>query len=422
MTATKSQALCGPFLSTDLPDFQAAVLHVQTHWQRLLSATQLEIVQAIVNRTARFGQRVRRIPTEWFYDGHDDNPETGYAGVPPITPVSLKGFYEARNELVRLGILSRDDETYAIDYSVTAIDLAMDEDVQRRVVHTNKRGGILSTVEGLIEWAASIIRYTVRSYKTHVSEDKSSECSGGYFMDKVREFFMGKRSAADVLASVQSTVAAARETLATKRRSRATLADMCSLFENAWNKGQRERTRSIPPTRLVPRDRSLLKTQLVMPFRDSDMQIEDFAYWVAKHWDAIGAQYFQKSKAYPEVPAFRWLVTCLETYTLAYQHRDSLDPTGTPNTAQRVSAGVLAASKADAAEALAIAKKQIADLQAQLKEAGAEAVKVRRAKGLPLDDDPVYARVIQKASRKITIGNYDDDEDAKPRKLRRLRK
>jgi hypothetical protein len=56
-----------------------------------------------------------------------------------------------------------------------------------------------------------------------------------------------------------------------------------------------------------------------------DFDTNDFAYWVAKYWNAIGAQYFAKFKVYPEPPAMGWFIKFLETYVLAYEQREFLD-------------------------------------------------------------------------------------------------
>lgn len=426
-TDAGSQALCGPFSSTDFPDYQAAIQHVNVHWRRFLSMTQLEIVQAIVDRTARFGkQRSRRIPMEWFFDGHDGNPEKGYAGCAPIAPCTPKSFREARAELERLGIIVRDDETYTIDYSVNAMHLATDEGVQKRVLSANKRGGALSTVQGIVEWAAKLVaqwceRYTVRSSKTHVFEDKSSNNAGVYFLHKVRDFFMGRTNKDALLASIMGTVEAGRAKIAEKRKTRRSLSDLCNLFEEGWRSGQKERNPKIMPARLVSRDRALLKTQIIGPARDADIDPQAFANWIALNWDGIGATYFQKAKSYPEHPSFAWLVRCLETYTGAYHARDGIDLSGLANPSQRVSTKAVKDIADQADKAVNIAADRVADLQAQLREAREDNERLRAAKALPIDDDPVYARASKLAARKITIGKYDDETPVR-RKLARHRK
>ena len=130
-----------------------------------------------------------------------------------------------------------------------------------------------------------------------------------------------------IKARIGAAVDSKREKVFSERRSRGTLADGASLFAVAWARGSKERNPRMPANRLIARDRALLKSQIVGPFRDSDVNIEEFAFWCAKNWDAIGATYFQKSKGYPETPAFRWLVVCLETYLLAFENKDYLDET-----------------------------------------------------------------------------------------------
>ena len=397
--------------------------------------------------------------------------------------VSEKTFYQVRNDLVSYGIVVYDGDTYAIDYSVTALHLAKLPSVQKRVLAANRRGGMLSTIEGIMEWAKhcvsllirvntanpesarsaksrdknsygsatcpngkpainsecqtenpcpetsgirgetstsnviqisksskwkcpSDLPYRVSTYKTHViSSDKSSDIRAGGSDLSAKELM-------DRLAEMEHK----RQAVQDKRKSRGTLPDLCNLFESAWRNGQNERNPKIMPSRLVARHRALLKSQIIGPARDVGLDIEDFAYWCALHWDAIGGTYFKKAKSYPDQPAFAWFVRCLETYTTAYSNRDALDPTATLKPSQRVTAGPYKPAAPGASS-------KLADLEAQLRLANEENEKLRAAKGLPVDDDPVYARAIQLASRKIVIGKYEDD-DVKPlrRKLPRKRK
>jgi hypothetical protein len=145
----------------------------------------------------------------------------------------------------------------------------------------------------------------------------------------------------------------------------------------------------------------LLKSQIIGPARDLDMDVEAFGYFVSLHWDAIGATYFKKSKAYPERPAFAWFVRCLETYTEAFTARDSLDPTAKPGSRQRVTSAAVTALADQSDKALAAAASQIEYLEARLREAEDGAAiddsfntkKLRRATHIPSFDDPQPRRV-----------------------------
>src|SRR6056297_1507009 len=123
-----------------LPDYQGAIQHFNLHWRRFLSATQAEIVQAVMDRTARFGQAERRIPTKWFYEGHTASHTGAYAGCSPILPISRQAFSVALRELQRLGILIVRNSVYRVDFGVNAMHLALDESVQKRVMHEHRRG------------------------------------------------------------------------------------------------------------------------------------------------------------------------------------------------------------------------------------------------------------------------------------------
>jgi len=229
-------------------------------------------------------------------------------------------------------------------------------------------------------------------------------------------------NAESIKAAVLASVAAGRNRLQEKRIKRANISDLCTLFEDAWRKGQHERDSSILPSRLVARDRKLLKDQVIYPSRDVDMDVRDFAHWVALHWDAIGATYFEKAKSYPDAPAFRWFVRCLETYTTAYQNRAHLDPNAKRNTPQRVSTVAVQAVIQQADKAVTAAATELDDLRRQLAEAHDKNQKLRLARGLDADDDPVYSRAIKAANRKVVIGSYDDEPAPKRVKLKRKSK
>jgi len=488
-----SQVLCGPFASDDFPDFQAACVHFDQQWSRLLSQTEAEFLKAVIYRTCRMGirYRKRRIPMAWFFDGHLGNEITGYAGCPSMLPVSRKTFHKVRNDLVSYGILRYEGESYAIDYSVTALHLIEHENIQKRTLAANRHGGILSTMEGLDKWArhcvslliqqstanrdqdpiaacpapksygsstsqrkkqetayaskmdvqcpkntsthgekncSNVIQISSFSRKTHrtetgetqsvmlpyrvthntyvISSDKSSDISCGD----------GELDNEELKARLMQQVQGKRDAVEKKRRTRGNLSDMCSLFEAAWRKGQHERDSKVLASRLVTRDRALLKSQIVGPARDLGIDMEEFAYWTAVNWDAIGGQYFRKAKSYPAAPSFPWLVRCLETYTRAFAARDDLDPTAQRKDAQRVTAQAVAVIQN-------VAASELDDLKAQLREARSDNTKLREQFGLSVDDDPVYARAVKLASKKVTIGRYDDDEPKPARKkLKRHRK
>lgn len=340
MSETARQVLSGPFSEKDLPDYQAAVQHVRMHWRRLLSPTQLEAIEYVIDATARFGRRSRFMRQHWLLRGLPARPSSGFAGIAPITPVSRQALSKALSDLQRLGILVIESGRWAIDYSITAMHLVEDEAVQKRVLAANRRGGILSTVEGLLQWAAEMVQryvkpqqnkaatYTFTSIDPITSSDKSSEERGFSFSKSVTDWFMGNRTAsqiaADALASVDSTRRKVRE----KQAKRGTLADRMRAFEREWGAGQIEASGGRIPTRIDQRGKKLIKDQLLKRAAP-EFDTTHFAYWVSKNWQAIGAQYFAKAKSYPEKPVVPWLIKCLETYIEAYEQREYLDEAGT---------------------------------------------------------------------------------------------
>jgi hypothetical protein len=440
----QSQVLCGPFYPDDLPSYQAAVIHCQAHFEPTLQRTAVQMVQFVMNVTARFGRQWSRVPFGLFFKGIPSNPEKGFAGVNPMNPVSEKTFYTVRSYLIELGVLRFENGKYAIDYSRTALHLVQHESVQKRILHENKRGGILSTVDGILEWAANIVQRLLPKqrkakaqpvqeaavepkcmenkdlpYTFHVENYNISPDKSGSMYERTREYFMKKAS--EVMQALQN-VQAKRDALSDKRAKRGTLADLCNLFEEGWRSGQKERNPSLMPARLVARDRALLKSQIVGPAREAGIDVRAFGFWVAENWDGLGATFFKKAKSYPANPAFPWLVRCLESYTGAFHQRDGLDLSGLANPAHRVSAQALAAIADKADKAVASAAESLEDLKAQLREARTENEALRQSNGLPIDDDPVYARASKLAARKITIGSYDDVDAPRRSKLPRHRK
>ena len=427
-----SQALCGPFLSDDLPTFQAAIEHLESQFRGVLPETACRIVYAYISLTTKFGKRWRRISPRLLVRGLPRNPNTGFAGLAAID-VSERTLWAHYSLLERLGVLVRDGKgRAAIDYSKTAADLIEDEEIRKSVRKANAHNPRMRTDEGVIAWAIRKAEWLLRvatkpeqpkplknndcSYSfiqgtEKLSKDKSSEST------HARNWLMRTKDA--VLKAITAQVDAQRSALQSKREKRATIADLCALFEDGWRNGQRERDSTYLPARLIPRDRSLLKTQIVVPGREVGLDVKEFAHWVSANWDAIGAQYFKKTKAYPQAPAFRWFIACLETYTLAFQNRDYLDTTGKLPDYRRVSAEAVAATKSEAKAALSAAERQIADLKAQLKEQESENKKLRAKRGMAADDDPIFAKAIKLGQRKITIGSYDDEPEPRKRKIRK---
>lgn len=145
---------------------------------------------------------------------------------------------------------------------------------------------------------------------------------------QARDLNMGNKAANDVLASVTSLVNQRRDKLTQKRKTRRTVSDMVALFESNWSKGQRDAGASLP-ARIVGKDRALIKSQLLKRVQDGSFDTDAFGYWVAHHWQAIGAQYFSKVKSYPELPNVPWFIKCMETYLTAFAQREFLDEAGT---------------------------------------------------------------------------------------------
>lgn len=233
---------------------------------------------------------------------------------------------------------------------------------------------------------------------------------------------MGNRSASEILAAVNSKVAERRDRQTTKRKARGTLADRTALFEAAWLRGQREKDSKRPPARIVGKDRALIKSQIIKPAEGTDLDTEQFAAWVGQHWQAIGAQYFTKSKHYPEVPVIPWLIKCFEIYVTAYQQREFLDETGTKSTTDYMARAAKVDEMQHASnKALSDADREIALLKAELKES--KALLAEAEKTGTVRNDGWYTeeqeRIINKGKRMVFP---DFDDEPQPKRKRKIRK
>lgn len=235
---------------------------------------------------------------------------------------------------------------------------------------------------------------------------------------------MGKRSAADVLQGITASVSAGRDKVAAKRKSRRSLADMVALFESNWAKGQRDAGSSMP-NRIVGRDRALIKSQLLKRVQGGNFDTDAFAYWVARHWSAIGAQYFNKVKVYPEHPVMPWFITCMETYILAYEQREYLDEEGSRSHTNLMRKAKAAGTTAEATARIAKERAaKVAELEAELRAMDEELTELRKEK---YKDGPIYHDAIDEdfaeklaRDRKISLPDYDDPQPKK--RLKRKRK
>lgn len=479
MTANGSQAVSGTFSQTDLPDFQTAAAFVNGHWRRCLSEGAYQIVWFVMQTTAQFQRQTRRIRKKRFFKGFEPNHEKSFYGIDPIDYMSDPSFYRALNEAVECGVIvDHGDHTYSLNYSVTALDLVQHESVIKRIKSRYRRGGVLSTIEGIIAWAtaqterliaavrkpsgtptpkqpstrtqqgfqrlhngvagitATARFYLQRRLKTYAGKDlgytltyenKPTSFDKSQEVEHVtRELDMPKPS--DLLQSINAQVDAKRSALHAKRKKRGTLADLTSLFATQWDKGARDRDRSFPVPPLTRTDRALVKDRIIKPFRDSDMDIEAFAYWCARHWEAIGAQYFTKSKKYPERPAIRWLIAVIDKYIEAFANREYLDETGKMKNSRMV-----AAEKAEAAisqmgdkfeNATKAQRDEMKALRAELRKLRSENYELREEAGKPLDDDPDLAKgiaTVRKDSKRALPSWDETDPENKP-KIKRKRK
>lgn len=216
------------------------------------------------------------------------------------------------------------------------------------------------------------------------------------------------RKAEDVLAAVQSIVADKREHLQSNRRARRSKADQLFLFERAWMAGCKERNPNAVVIRFTATDKSLVWNRFIKETEGLGLDIEDFARWIATNWDGIGTHFFAKAKSYPDTPALRWVIKCLQVYSDAYARRESLDFTAAPPTHGKrrkvVSEDATAYAKLQQELAAARAEQQIA--KQQLNE-------IVNKTGVEHPDAYVYADAVKRFAEKVNkpvFGKWEDDE------------
>lgn len=435
MPASGSQVLSDHFFHEGKIDYQAVIQYSRA-FMSFLSAREYAVYSFVIDATARFRRVSSYLALRQFFSGIDITDRC--AGVCPVPHMSEQALRRILRKLERIGLMQRDGKKFTLLFEATPESVAHDEEVQRTVTSLNYRGGELSTDDGVIECGKRLTRWLVGLFtrqepeQEEAQQNKGDEETESYtFRSKTQHSSPNKlgdiweRLMSDkdrLLHSITARVENDRGRTREKRAKRRTIGDQTNLFVQEWERGQRDNPKYSAPARLVSRDRKLLKDQIIHPFQNGNSKPEDFAYWVAKNWDAIGAQYFSKSKKYPEYPAFRWLVACLETYLVAYEQRDYLDETATMDrtAAARQSSAAKQAIE-DAKQYRASTDEEVEDLRRQLREQDKEMSKLRAEKGMEPDDDPVYNRVIKTASKRPTIGSFDEPEPRK-RPKRRKRK
>ena len=366
----------------------------------------------------------------------------------PPPEVSRNTFYKTLATLKRLKLIDVDGYKYTLRFDTLPLEVAQDTDVQKGFAARNRHNANLRTPCGIMDWAKTLTRKLLAAIKSqslaepeieekpkeirdkgvspyslynkikHSPLDKSKGTLAEYFGDII----MGKRTAAQIMQDVARTVDVGREKITAKRKARRTLADRCALFEQEWARGQRDRDSSTPTTRIVGKDRALLKTQILRNAENTELDTDAFAYWVTNNWQAVGATYFAKAKSYPERPTMPWLVKTFETYLIAWQQREHLDTEGTRSQTELMKRSAGAAIDKERAKAIVDdSQREIAMLKAQLAERDGMIDKLQAGEEIENDmlDEDTRAKLKYKP---IALPDYDDDIPApKKRKLKRKR-
>jgi hypothetical protein len=344
-------------------NFQSIIDHIEGQWRGVLPDLVCMVVHSIATIRSKC-RNITRVTPRLLVSGIERNDETNFSGVHPL-PHELRGVENAFKTGIELGVIIEDDagETH-IDLSVTALDLAQHERVIKSIINANRHNPKLRTENGVMLWLMQRAEWLLRdkhaepaaeveSAPLEISDDTTDQWekpnsekrqiplgnrlgSYSYFYRTVSskdKSFSDIRAKGWLMSKVDelrdrllASVAARQGKVADKRKKRGTLPDLCKLFEAGWTAGQREASPGTPATRIVAsRDIALLKSQIIIPFRDANLDVEEFSKWVTLNWGGIGATYFAKTKQYPHEPAFRWLVRCLETYTKAFMERDTIE-------------------------------------------------------------------------------------------------
>lgn len=428
-------------------DYQAVIQYSRAIGY-FLNETERSFYQFIIDCTARFGRQDSYIANRAFVDGQPANED--FAGTMPPPEVSRNTFYKILNTLQRLNLITVDGNKYTLRFDTLPIEIAADEQVQKGFASRNRHNEKLRTAKGIIEWAGALSRKLLAAIQSQSLAEPEIKPQPSKITDKVvspyslyykikhspsnklegtllgtmKDIWMGNRTAAQIMQDVATSVNNGREKITAKRRNRRTLADMTALFEQQWAKGQRDRDSSAPANRIVGRDRALLKTQIIERSRNTDLDTDEFAYFVGHNWQAIGAAYFPKSKKYPERPVMPWLIKCFEIYVVAFQQREHLDTEGTMSRTDLMhKAASTERVKETAAASLEAMERENLLLKSQLKERD-QIIKASGA-GRAIDNDMLDDKakaVIAKGSR-MQFPDYDDEPaPTKPRVKRRKRK
>jgi hypothetical protein len=405
-----------------------------------LNETERAFYNFIIDCTARFGRESTYLSMEHFRNGFLPDNEKCFAGSMPPPEVSRNTHYKIINRLQALGYIAVDGRKYTILLTTLPVEIVRDADVCKGFAARNRHNSNLRTPEGIYEWAGQLTERllmalgfrgeaeepyinngdAVSPYSLYYKNEPSpSNKLEGDMLNTIRDIFMGKRSAAEILASVQTTVTAGRTKITDKRKKRRTLQDACALFEAEWASGQRDRDSTAPANRIVGKDRALLKNQIIKRSEGTDLDTDAFAYWVAKNWQAIGATYFEKAKRYPERPVVPWLIACFETYIIAYQQREHLDTEGTRSQTELLKRSAATSAVQKAGQDVAAAQQdQINLLEAQLREAR-ELMATRNLDAVENDMVDPEAKAIIAKGRNMQFPDYDDEPAPKPKRRKR---
>lgn len=433
-------------------DYQAVIQYSRA-FIPFLNETERAFYQFIIDCTARFGRKNTRIAKSEFTTGKA--PSQGFAGTMPPPECSRNTFYKVLNRLQDLKLVEIDMEgnKYTLRFDTLPIEVAADPQVQKGFAARNRHNSELRTAEGILAWAGKLTKLLLDAFtitrvepeqeekQPEAQENKAKDVSPyslyykiqpspldkskGNFRKLFRDIFMGKRDVSEIMQSITAGVQERRDRVTQKRKVRRTLADRAALFETEWLRGQREKNSKRPPARIVGRDRALIKSQILKNAEGTELDTDAFAYWVAHHWQAIGAQYFPNSKRYPEFPVIPWLIKCFEVYITAFEQREFLDEDGTKSDTDYMRRAAQADKIREAGiNALAAADRENANLRAQLRERDRLLEEAVKSGGkLPRNDlltDEQHAMI--ERGKKMQFPSYDEDmqrQDKRKRKLKR---
>lgn len=385
-----SQVRVGPFTFGDLPDKDASILHITEHWHWLLTEAEYRLLMSVWMRTTRFLKKSAQITKAEFEAGMAANQTLGFAGVMPVV-LSKSVYYRSLQTLVDIGILRKDGDDIAIDYSTTMVDLVQHEVVQKRVIARTRRDphGAMDA-EDAIEYVQSVMSQS-RSTGTNQSRSTGTPINRKNNTTPTRARVSGGY---ETVEEMRAALAVKKQVVRDKRLKRGNATDYGKLFQAAWHSAMKERFPKIPRTpwneeRVVSR----VKRQIIRPALDAGVNVEELARFIVLHWFKIKAKHLKWANEYPSKPVINFVLARIDDYMTAFA------------TADGDSDGEAVEHSADEVKRLAA---QLAETTSKLRQAEQKAVEVISAQAEEIKKLKKRRPVLRSGPVASVLPSYDE--------------